>query len=81
MIDNSNIYTKVRKQSRNHLPTWLIYRVDTNSGMDYWTELFSIFGYISEFIFGSLLLMIYKYLATMDDCNNDNNCLLQCFHK
>ena len=25
--------------------------------------------------------MIYKYLVTMDDCNNDNSCLLQYFHK
>ena len=25
MIDNSNIYIKVRKQNRNHLTTWLMY--------------------------------------------------------
>ena len=55
--------------------------LEWNTGLDYWTELFSFFGHISEFIFGCLLLMIYKYLATMDDCNNDNHCLLQCFHK
>ena len=25
--------------------------------------------------------MIHKYLVAMDDCNNDNSCLLQCFHE
>ena len=51
------------------------------TGLDYLTKLFSFFGQVSEFIFGSLLFMVYKYLATIDECNNDNNCLLQCFHK
>ena len=27
------------------------------------------------------LFKIDKYLATMDDCNNDNGQFLQCFHK
>ena len=53
--------------------------------MEHWTGLLDcvifLFGQVSEFIFGSLLFMIYKYQAIMDDCNNDNSYLLQCFHK
>ena len=47
--------------------------LEWNTGLDYWTELFSFLGQVS--------LHFSKYLATMDDCSNDNRCLLQCFHK
>ena len=35
--------------------------LDWTTGLDYWTELFFFFGQVSEFIFGSLIFMIYKY--------------------
>ena len=34
--------------------------LEWNTGLDDWTELFSFFGEVSEFIFGSLLFMIYS---------------------
>ena len=74
VIQGMQDYAAGRQKQWNGLLEW-------NNGLDYWIELFSFFGQVSEFILGSLLLMIYKYLATMDDCNNDNHCLLQCFHK
>ena len=65
-------------------------RVGTNSGMDYrngtldWTTGLSYFPFMDKFLNSFLeayFFMIYKYLATMDECNNDNHCLLQCFHE
>ena len=50
--------------------------MEWNTGLDYWTELFS---FLDKFL--CLFLHFSKYLATMDDCSNDNHCLLQCFHK
>ena len=32
--------------------------LEWNTGLDYWTELFSFFEQVSEFIFGSLIFMI-----------------------
>ena len=55
-----------------------------NGTLDWpWTTGLSFFLFWTSFWihFGSPLFVIYKYLATMDNCNNDNNCLLQCFHK
>ena len=60
-------------------------RVGTNSGMDYWngtldwTTRLSYFPFRDKFL--CLFLHFSKYLATMDNCSNDNHCLLQCFHK
>ena len=35
--------------------------LEWNTGLDYWTKLVFFFGQVSEFIFGSLIFMIYKY--------------------
>ena len=40
-------------------------------GLDYWTVLFSFFGQVSVYIFRKEST-INKYLATIDDCNNNN---------
>ena len=56
--------------------------LDWNTGLDYWTELFSFFGQVSVLIFRkepTFLQSTSTYLATMNDHNNDNSCLLQCF--
>ena len=55
--------------------------LEWNTGLDYWNKLFSFYGQVSEFILEAYFFMIYKYLATMDDRNNDNSYLLQCFHE
>ena len=48
------------------------------SGLDYWTELFPFFGQVCVCICRKklTLFIINKYLATMDDCNNNKGCLL-----
>ena len=52
--------------------------LEWNTGLDYWTELFSFFGQVYVFIFRrSLTHLINKWMATMDSCNNDDGCLLQ----
>ena len=33
--------------------------LEWNTGLDYWTELVFFFGQVSEFIFGTLIFMIY----------------------
>ena len=47
--------------------------LDWNTGLDYWTELFSFFVQVCVFIFRKkpAFFAINKYLATMDDCNNN----------
>ena len=55
-------------------------------GLDYWTEVFSLFRQGSVFVLIILERSLYyfkiaKELAAMDDCNNDNKCLLQCFQQ
>ena len=48
------------------------------TGLGYWTKLFSFFGQVYVFIFRrSLTYLINKWMATMDNCNNDDGCLLQ----
>ena len=67
------------------------HRVGTNSGMDYWngtldwTTGLSYFPFLDKFLNSFLeahtFYDLQVYLATMDDCNNENSCLLQCSHK
>ena len=49
--------------------------MDWNTGLDYWTELFSFFGQVSIHLF------FHFSQVTMDECSYDNRCLLQCFHR
>ena len=48
------------------------------TGLDYWTKLFSFFRQVCVFICRKkpTFFIINKYLATMDDCNNNKSCLL-----
>ena len=64
-------------------------RVGTNSGMDYWngtldwTTGLSYVPFLNKFFnlfLEAHIFKIYKYLGTMDDCDNDNSWLLPCFH-
>ena len=53
-------------------------QLDWNTGLDHWTEIFSFFGQVCVFIIRKMLTFftINKYLATVDDCNNNKSCLL-----
>ena len=65
---------------------WVLYSF---TGLDYWTglmdyrtDLFSFFEKIPMLILKKpTLYKTDKQLATMDDCNNDISCLLQCFQQ
>ena len=52
--------------------------LDWNTGLDYWTEIFSFFGQVCVVICRKMptFFTINKYLATVDDCNNNKSCLL-----
>ena len=50
--------------------------LDWTTGLDYWTELFSFLGKFLCSFLEAYIVKIYKYLVTVDDCNNDNSCLL-----
>ena len=53
--------------------------LDWNTGLDYWTELFSFFGQACVFICRkkpTFLQPTSSYLAVMDDCHNNKSCLL-----
>ena len=59
-------------------------RVDTNSRIDYWNGTLDwtiglrYFPFLDKFLNSFLeayFFMIYKYLVTIDDCNDDNSCV------
>ena len=52
--------------------------LDWNTELDYWTKIFSFFGQVCVFICRKMptFFTVNKYLATVDDCNNNKSCLL-----
>ena len=59
--------------------TGWVQTVEWTTGMEHWTGL-SYFPFLDKFLDSfwkpSYFVMIFKYQTTIDDCNNDNNCLL-----
>ena len=55
--------------------------MEWTTGMEHWTGLLDWATGLSYFPFWDKFLCLFlhfsKYLATMDDCSNDNHCLLQ----
>ena len=53
--------------------------LDWNTGLDYWSELFSFSGQVCMFIFRKKPMFLPGYNGLLQ--NNNNSCLLQCFHQ
>ena len=54
-----------------------------STGLDYWTEILDWTEFLDKFLHLFLeeaYIFPDSYLATMDDCSNDNSCLLLSVH-